>query len=177
MTSVRIKLAPPWVTYVNEIKALFGDDPEINVVYDNNAVEIKLYVESAEKGEAIQKLLPETKQFGNVELKITVIPANFGNYDFTMKTFGEIFDIAFKGNPAYSFSVDIDSIFSNVLTYVVFSNKVVQFFNDNLNDVYGNVSTLYQEIASDVFEDNVYSGVFFCTDKPKALGTPLGEWP
>ena len=59
--------------------------------------------------------------------------------------------------------------------YVVFKNRVVQFFNDNLNDIYGNISTLYQEIASDVFKE--ISGVNYCTDIEERVGAPLGEWP
>lgn len=174
MTNIRLKLAPPWVTYVNEVKALFDDDPQVHVVYDNDTVELKLYVEDAKKAEAIQTLLPENKQFGNVSLTIKVIPANVGNYDFSRYTFGRLFDVAFDGNPVYSFSKDIDSVFMNVLTYVVFTNKVVQFFNDNLNDIYGNVTTLYQEIASDVFD--IESGVFFCTDFKKEV-TNERQWP
>ena len=174
MTEMRLKLAPPWVTFVNEVKALFEEDPQVRVTYDNDFVELKLYVEDAKKAEAIQKLLPDTKWFGGVDLTISVISANVGNYDFSKYTFGQLFDEAFKGNPAYSFSKDIDSIFSNVLTYVVFSNKVVQFFNDNLNDIYGNMSTLYQEIASDVFD--VEGGVFFCTDVKKEIGDEK-QWP
>lgn len=174
MTDVRLKLAPPWVTYVNEIKALFKDDKDIRVVYDNNRVEINIYVEKYEKARAIEEILPISKQFGNVELRIYVIPANVGNADLSNYTRGQIFDAAFDGNPAYSFSVDIDSVFTNVLTYVVFTNKVVQFFNDNLNDVYGNMSTLYQEIASDVFETK--GNVFFCTDIKKDLVSER-QWP
>lgn len=177
MTNVRLKLAPPWVTYVNEIKALFGEDPDIVIKYDNDNVELKLYVEDFVKAAALGMLLPEEKEFGNVTLFITIVPANGKalEHDFTSMTYGQIFDTVFKGNPVYSFSVDIDSVFSNVLTYVVFKNKVVQFFNDNLNDVYGNMSTLYQEIASDVF--NIGRSVFFCTDKPEELGKSLTEWP
>ena len=175
MTNVRLKLSPPWVTYVNEIKALFEGDKDIRIVYDNDKVDITIYVEEFEKSKAIEKILPFSKQFGKVELKIYVIPANMnGNGDLSEYTCGQIFDAAFKGNPAYSFSVDIDSVFTNVLTYVVFANKVVQFFNDNLNDVYGNMSTLYQEIASDVFETK--SNVFFCTDIKKDLVSER-QWP
>ena len=66
----------------------------------------------------------------------------------------------------------------NPITYVVFVNEVVQYFNDDLGDVYGQCSTLYQEIAKDVFGET--EGVFFCTDVEEpvyALGKPLGEWP
>lgn len=175
MTDVRLKLAPPWVTYVNEIKALFEGDKDVRVTYDNDKVEINIYVEEFRKARAIEEILPISKQFGKVELKIYVIPANVDeNGDLSKCTYGQIFDAAFKGNPAYSFSVDIDSVFTNVLTYVVFTNKVVQFFNDNLNDVYGNMSTLYQEIASDVFETK--GNVFFCTDIKKDLVSER-QWP
>ena len=44
MTTMRLKLAPPWVTFVNEVKALFDEDPQVRVVYDNDTVELKLYV-------------------------------------------------------------------------------------------------------------------------------------
>lgn len=168
MTSIRLKLAPPWVTFVNEIKALFGKDPQVSVAYDNNEVEVKLYIDNALKAEAIEKILPTSKQFGNVELKITIIPSNPPTSNLDKMPLGCVFDVAFDGNPVYSFSRNVDSVFSNVLTYVVFKNEVVQFFNDNLNDIYGNVSTLYQEIASDVFE--VGPSVFFCTDVKRELG-------
>lgn len=174
MTNIRLKLAPPWVTFVNEVKALFDEDPQVRVVYDNDTVELKLYVEDAKKAEAIERLLPEFKNFGNVDLSIIVIPANVGNYDFSRYTFRQLFDAAFDGNPVYSFSRDIDSVFMNVLTYVVFTNRVVQFFNDNLNDIYGNMTTLYQEIASDVFEAG--ESVFYCTDIKKEVGNER-QWP
>lgn len=43
-------------------------------------------------------------------------------------------------------------------------NKVVQYFNDDLGDAHGVCSTLYQEIAKDVFGE--HEGIFFCTNLP-----------
>ena len=64
------------------------------------------------------------------------------------------------------------------MTYVVFKNCVVQFFNDNLNDCHGLISTLYQDIAAEIFEDANLNGVYYNTDVERgALGMPLGEWP
>lgn len=60
-------------------------------------------------------------------------------------------------------------------TYVVFKNCVVQFFNDNLNDPHGIISTLYQEIAEEVLES--VPNTYYCTDIEHKLGMPLGEWP
>ena len=64
------------------------------------------------------------------------------------------------------------------MVYVVFKNCVVQFFNDNLNDAHGLISTLYQDIAADILDGPGTIGVYYCTDvEHGALGMPLGEWP
>ena len=89
----------------------------------------------------------------------------------------ELFEALFGGNSAFAFVYPIDYAFSNRLIYVVFKNCVVQFFNDNLSDLHGNISTLYEDIAADVFEDADIPGVFFCTDIEETVGKPLGEWP
>lgn len=175
MTEVRTKLAPPWVTFVNEINALFGEDPDIGVTYDNNEHTVKIYVEDNEKAAALDKLLPEEKVFGNVTLKIYVVPANGGSpFGFEFKNTDDLFNTAFNKNPAFSFAVSIDCLYSNKITYVVFAKKVVQFFNDNLNDPYGNKNTLYQEIADEIL--NEIPGVYYSTDR-EDVGKPLGEWP
>ena len=180
MEDIRLKLSPPWVTYVNELIALFGEDPEINIKYDNYETKVKLYVNNQEKAEALCALLPMTKYFGNVALYIDIIPANGDKvYIGSCRDIKTIYETAFKGNPVFSFVYKVEGIFANSLIYVIFKNKVVQFFNDNLNDVYGNVSTLYQEIAKDVIikDENEFKNVFYCTDIEGKLKKPLGEWP
>lgn len=181
MTKERLKISSPWVTYVNKLKALFEDDPEITIKYDNEVPKVTFYVNNSVKAEILGNLLPVEKWFGNVCLEVNVVPANKDTIDMGTVSNKEMFDILFDRNPAYSFSVSIDGILSNSITYVVFAHKVVQFFNDNLNDAYGNISTLYQEIASDIFEDADLRGVYYCTDIDKengmSVGMPLGEWP
>lgn len=176
--NIRIKLAPPWVTFVNEIKAMFENDPEISIVYDNEEVAVRLYVDNAKKAEAIALLLPEEKWCGNVALSISVIPANGQNFEALTKiTNDTVFSIAFEKNPVFAYSKTITGILSNNITYVVFKNRVVQFFNDNLNDIHGNVSTLYEDIARDLFNETILQGLFYCTDIEEKVGMPLGEWP
>ncbi len=71
----------------------------------------------------------------------------------------------------------VDGIFSNDISYILFEPKVVQFFNDDLGDLNGLRSTLYQDIAANVFED-AHEGVFFCTaPATEGFDAPLGEWP
>lgn len=176
MTEPRLKLSPPWITYVSEVNALFQNDPDVNVVYDNDNLEVKLYVEKPYKAMAIDALLPDEVEFGNITLCVTVIPANGDMPTVPEGTDNEaLFNEAFDGNPVYAFCKVVTGMFAFNTTYVVFKNRVVQFFNDNLNDIYGNVSTLYQEIASDVFKD--ITGVNYCTDIEERVGMPLGEWP
>ena len=161
MSNVRMKISPPWITYLNELEALFGHDSDINIDYDSHYREVKLFVEDSEKAAALDRILPNKKVFGNVTLYIIVIPAN-GYQDINDLSIDEVFNAAFKNNPVYAFSKAITGQWSFNCTYVVFKNRVVQFFNDNLRDIHGNISTLYQDIAEDVFAP--LDGVAYCTD-------------
>lgn len=173
--AVKAKLSPPWIEFYKQIEVLFKDDPAVRIEYDDEEYVIKLYVDGALKAEALTALLPAEKQFGNITVKVTVIPANILKDDKVA-----LFKAAFEGNPAFSFAWTASGIFANDLSYIVFKNKVVQYFNDDLGDVNGNRSTLYQEIAKEIFGPQ--DGIFFCTDAPEidlenSVGKPLGEWP
>ena len=178
---IRLKLSPPWITYYNEIKALFGEDPAVKVdceyAYDNNFVDINIKVDGEAKANAIIKLLPSHIFFGNIEVFVNIIPSNgeLGHYSF--RTTSAIFEKAFEGNPVFSFVKSVDYIFNNEIVYVVFKNRVVQFFNDNLNDIYGNVSTLYEDIARDLFDEFDGYGVYYCTDIETAIAGAPKNWP
>lgn len=156
----KLALSAPWVTFAREISALFDDDPAIHVEYDEDNVEVKLYVEGVEKADAISQLLPVEKAFGGVTLKITVIPAN---EKVTTPKYTELFRKAFKDNPVFENAVSVEGIFSNPITYVIFRKRVVQYYNDDLGDINGICSTLYQNIAKNIFADSV-QGVNYCTD-------------
>lgn len=162
MNTEKLYLSSPWVSFYHEIDALFKEDPQIKVVFDDDKNEVKLFVDNQEKAEALKELLPVEKNFSGVILKITIIPAN---KSVTSKV--KLYNAAFDGNPALSYIKTVRGLFTNDLNYVVFKNKVVQYFNDDLGDVNGLKSTLYQDIAKDVFEET--DGIFFCTDLPKSV--------
>lgn len=163
-----IKLSPPWNTFVSELKALFGEDPDIRIEYDDGSYEVKLYVEDAQKADALTQLIPEERIYGNVALKVSVIPADSKN-----ASAADLVGAAFKGNPVLKEVLRVSTPFGDY-DYAVFRKEVVQYYNDDLTDPHGNESTLFENIARDVFGD---TGVFFCTDSEKASGNPLGEWP
>ena len=151
-----LKLSAPWITYYRKIDAIFGKDPDIKVRYNEDDVALKLYVEGQDKADAIRQLLPEEKDFGGVMLRIDVIPAN------VQQTKASLFRKALQGNPAFSYLQTVEGVFTNPISYCVFEPEVVQVWNDNLADINGNMTLLYETIANEVFED--HEGVCFCTD-------------
>lgn len=158
MTNPNVKLSPPWAEFYQEINALFGDDPAINVSYDEEQYVVTLRVEDQNKADALEALLPKERTFGNVTVKVQVIPANR-----TQSSRLSLYQRAFEGNPVFSNAVSVPSSMAAFgAEYLVFKKKVVQYFVDDLGDVNGLRSTLYQEIAKDVFGED--AGVFFSTD-------------
>ena len=177
MNDVRLKLSPPWITYINKLEALFDGDPAIAFNIDMSVPSVTLSGYNGDKNAALLKLLPSEKAFGSVILKIN-IDDPISNIAFP--TPKALFDTAFEGNPAYAYSISPteEGYWFFSFTYVVFKNCVVQFFNDNLNDCHGLISTLYQDIAAEVFEKAGLTNVYYNTDvEVGKLGKPLGEWP
>ena len=151
----KVKLSAPWTVYTNQIKALFSQDKNVNVVYDETNSTIKIYVNGATKAEAIQALIPATKQFGNVEVKVDVIPANPENMSRV-----DLIKAAFEGNPALD-DIVTGELFGQPIAYAVMKKEVVQYFNDDLSDANGICSTLFQDLAKEVFGED--GSVYFCT--------------
>jgi len=153
----KVNLAPPWITYFKEIEALFAQDPDVRVEFDEEGYGVTLYVEGHDKADAIDQLLPDEMEFGNIKMKITVVPANKLEMDKA-----DLLNIAFAGNPALAYAKRVEGIFTNPICYAVMQKKVVQFYNDDLHDINGNMNTLYQDIAKDVIGED--GGVCFCTN-------------
>lgn len=155
-----IKTSAPWYTYYRKVDALFGEDPDIEVKFNDSIMKLSIYVNGEEKADAISHLLPKAVTFGNIPMAIDVIPTNkeCTKVDYLKR--------AFSGNPVFSkiFQVPVEMTQSNLMSYCIFRNNVVQFWNDNLGDPHGNVSTLYETIARDIFGE--FQGIFYCTDTP-----------
>ena len=160
----KVGLSSPWVEYYKELTALFGDDPEIDINYDEDDIVVRMYVDGQEKAEALNQLLPNSVSFGNVSLTISVIPANkeIRKIDLLKK--------AFAGNPAFVSATSVEVVSGNPIHYFAFKPEVVQYFDDNLHDLHGNRSTLYEQLAREVIGES--DGVCFCTQskKPVAVG-------
>lgn len=160
-TIPKLGIYAPWVIYVNQLKALFEKDPEVRVEYDHETASATLYVENAEKAEALNKLLPAQKSYGKTILTIRVVPAN------TKSSFTQYVEAAFKGNEAFSHLTVIEEIpdmyISNPIAYCSFKKEVVQYPADDLSSETGLQSTLYENLAREILGD--VDGVYFCTDR------------
>ena len=179
MDNVRLKILPPWTIVIRKFEALFDGDPQIacNCNFNGSNPSIVLACNNGDKVAALQKILPTEVDFGNIKLTVAVdgVPSNRA---FASKV--ELFDTAFKGNPAYAYSVcPAEEGYQWIgTTYVVFNNCVVQFAADNLNDCHGIISTLYETIAGELLTGSATDGVFYNTNVERAgLGLPLGDWP
>lgn len=167
----RVNLTAPWITYYRELQELFKYNVKIKMVFDEAEMLIKIYVSDLDTATALSELLPSEKEFGNVALKIDVYPANDKLVAFAT-TIGEkhnkkeLIKNAFKDNDIVSYMWDVSEVIPGLnIFYVVFENKVVQYYTDTLSDPHGLTSTLYENIARDVFGD--IQGVYFCTDIPE----------
>lgn len=158
MAKENLKLSSSWVTFYKEMEELFGEDPDITISFDNDIPCVKLRVQGAVKAEALMKILPESKVFGNVECKIMVIPANEDEEDI-LNTYRN----AFAGNPVFDSACKVEDFAGTPYNYVIFRKDVAQFYNDNTADIDSKTSMLYQDIAKEVFDPE--PGVFFCTSK------------
>ena len=161
----KLNLSAPWVDYYDQVSALLGSDPLISVFLDEELYKLKIYVDDEIKASALDELLPNEKQWGEITLTIEVIPSNKEKVGLTFAHQGEftdeeLFAYVFAGNPLFKKNIHLEFPFD--ITYVVFKKQIVQYYNDNLSDPHGITSTLAQNIAKEIFETP--AGVFYCTD-------------
>lgn len=147
-------LISPWIDFYRQVQALFQEDDEVEVKFNEETCELKIYVENSIKADAISKLMPTEKTFGDITIKISVIPANVKPNDPA-----DLIRLAFNGNPALEDILVVNSPFGE-MKYVIFAKEVVQYQNDDMGDFFGLKSTLYEDLAREVLNTN---GVYFCT--------------
>lgn len=152
----KVNLSAPWEIFYRELQALFGGDGSVNILRNDDEKEIDLLVEGAGKAEALRELIPTEKVFGNVTLKINVIPSNSVG---TSKI--DLFRKAFEGNPAVRFIGNGSDPISSDYNYIAFEPEVVQFFADDLGNYGGYKTMLYRDVAKDVFGD--HPGIYYST--------------
>jgi hypothetical protein len=63
MFDVSLSVSAPWYIHYRKLQAMFREDPQVTVKFDQDNYEVKLYVDDADKADALQpfccKCLPE----------------------------------------------------------------------------------------------------------------------
>lgn len=158
MDNKELNLSSPWMIFYHELETLFSGDEQIKMEFDNNDVVTSIYVDDAEKADALEKILPHNVDFGNVTMGIEVIPAN-GEKTKAI----DLFKKAFKGNKAVGMVDTVKTPHGSDVNFVAFKPDVCQYFADNLCSIWGLETCLYEDIAMDVFSEWM-NEIHFCTE-------------
>ena len=162
---MKFAIEAPWYTFQKKVKALFERDDDIivgEVIESDDGKTDYLFgieVRSHDKFLALDRVLPKVKTFGNVTLGIML-------YD-EENTVAEddriaLYQTIFEGNPIVKDIKDVTDFTGTRHGFVRFQPEVIQFLDDNIADYDGNWSGLAQDIAAEVFDQEL-AGIHFCT--------------
>lgn len=154
----KTKFSSPWMLYYRRVEQLFAEDPHVEVTFNNDTYELKLVVSGQRKAKAIAQILPKSRKFGNIEVHTRVLCEEDKDSDSE-----RVLRDAFEDNDAVS-RIESFTLCGDQINYVVFEPWVVQYFSDNIGGIDGVTSTIYEEIAKDLFGETV-KGTFFCTER------------
>ena len=152
------QLSPPWYTLWNEINTTIGCSPDVNVGTlntSNNPYTIDIKIKDHDKAVATASIMLLNYQFGNIGVQVnitdsdgdTVSPVTPESAD----ELGILVTTALSKNSWFQEVVVKKFLPSSQRSsvYPVFSKGVVQFYNDNLTDLYSN----YNNVAAFVFNN------------------------
>lgn len=157
MKSMDLKLSTPWDIQVAKIRKLFEGDPDVGIAYDRDMITLRLFVDGEMKADAIEKILPSRYEFGNVVLKVLVLPGN------EKDDFDVLIENAMVGNPHFS-GVERVRPEGSVQTfrYAMFKPEIAQMWIDNLGDPHGNITMTYEQLAREVLGEK--DGILYSTE-------------
>jgi len=148
------KLSPPWYIYHRKVQAMFGRDPEVHVKdlaeVEEGKYSYMILVSNKEKAEAIKAILPQSVKMGNTEIDVAILGPDEDDIVPLDKSDVEIYEAAFSGNPIFE-KTAVRSYGPFATGYCIFKKEVIQFWNDDMSDYYGNYNGLASNIAQELF--------------------------
>ena len=154
----KTNLSPPWYTLRNEIKCSVGYDRGVAVGpldTTNTPYIVPIAVSGDDKAVALASIMNAEFPMGNITVAVQV--KNSEGVVIKPKTpssaeeLGEMVKTAFGGNALFS-EVVVQSFFPGSpfkAVYAVFDKSVIQFYNDDLSDLYRN----FNRVAAFVFRE------------------------
>ena len=158
----QVKLSPPWYTYFNFLKYSIGKDRNVKVldmkeISDVNYL-IPVEVKDKDKARALATILVLHKNFGNIDVHTEVLHRGqvVKPHETPRNECGliKIFEEALATNYYFEY-VRFAKIFTAKIIFPVFKKEVIQFFNDDLSDLYNN----FNGVAAAVFEEVLKSPI------------------
>lgn len=165
------KLSPPWYTLYNKIYAFFSMDDELTisklVKVGKGMYSIIISSTNTDKIIALSKILPESVNFGNVNVYIYPKVENDEDFEVDSRPVNaDDYKAAFTGNKYFVEVIHTDqSFYTPDLTFIILTRDIISFFNDDLTDYYGNYNGLVSDVANDIMI--LPSGHNFCIEAIK----------
>lgn len=156
-----LKIEAPWYRFYKILVSLFANDASINIKcsdVSNEIFAINFTSVDTRKLAAIRKVIGEERQMGNTRVLITysdeASPLSLDEFVAAFKDTGYLVDAKTAETPTG------DPIF-----FPIMKKDIIQFYNDNLNDYYGNLSLTVTDAVKEVMDaDNVPANFFVSTD-------------
>ena len=150
----------PDVMYANRIKAIFDDDPQVDVVFQMPEGEEHgkciVTVNNETKAAAIRKLLKPCYESA-LPLDVEVVDGT----DITKVTI----ENAFMGNPHFQEYRDIPTINPSQFFHVcIFNEEVIKFPNDNGGSLHGYEFRIMEDLAREITVNNELQPILYTTD-------------
>ena len=152
-------LSPPWYTFRDELANTVGKTPQVAVsplvqVGDTGSYAVAVTTANANRGVALATVLDSGQDFGNIH--VTVVVASPKGHVYSPLPVVSSTQLATLERTA----LGGNSLFTTVVThpiapglpdtvFPVFTKSVVQFFDDDTSDAYGN----FNDVTADVFGD------------------------
>jgi len=151
-----VRLSPPWYTFFDLIKYTIGKDDQVKVLemeeVDDRYFLIPIEVNDEDKAIALATILTPYKEYGNIKVYAEVLycgkvvkPDDKKQNVCSLYMF---YKEALESNDYFAY-VEFRDFFGKMILYPVFKKEVVQFFNDNMADLYNN----YNAVAADAFAE------------------------
>ncbi|MFD1884522.1 hypothetical protein [Paenibacillus wenxiniae] len=151
-----VHVSPPWYTVWNQIHSTIGQDASVTVEpldTSHNPYVVEIVVKDADKGAALAAILVPSYPFGGVSVEVQVVDVSGKPYQPAVakdiQGVANLFQTALKENPLFT-SIEVRPylpIQSSQVVFPIFAATVIQFYNDNMVDFYGN----YNNTAAAVF--------------------------
>jgi len=157
-----VKLSPPWYTFFNYLKHSIGKDQCVDVLDMEEISEgdFLIPVEVRDRGKAIAlaTILVPCKNFGNINVRIKVLYCGRAVKPYChphdVSVLIKIFEEALETNYYFEY-VESGVLFGSTIVFPVFKREVIQFFNDDLSDLYSNFNGVAAMVFAEVLESRL----------------------